>query len=251
MKTNYHTHTERCNHAIGSDEEYVLSAIEGGFDLLGFSDHTPWCFKDGYVSGIRMGPEEVDDYVNSVRALGQKYADRIEIKVGLECEYYVDHISWLREERERLGLDYLIFGNHYPYSEPNPLYFARSTSKEDLDLYLKCSVEALESGLFDCFAHPDLFMRGYKEVDAHVRDIFRQLSRTARDTGVVMEFNTSMTYNRELWEIVAEEQPQVIIGLDCHQTHLLRIPSLYTHAEQRLCEMGIEPIRILGDRSVG
>ena len=41
MKTNYHTHTTRCMHAVGSDEEYVLSAIKGGFQILGFSDHTP------------------------------------------------------------------------------------------------------------------------------------------------------------------------------------------------------------------
>lgn len=29
MKTNYHTHTTRCHHATGSDEDYVLSAIKG------------------------------------------------------------------------------------------------------------------------------------------------------------------------------------------------------------------------------
>ena len=28
MKNNYHTHTPRCNHAVGSEEEYVEKAIE-------------------------------------------------------------------------------------------------------------------------------------------------------------------------------------------------------------------------------
>ena len=32
MKYNYHTHTSRCFHARGTDEEYVLAAIEAGFD---------------------------------------------------------------------------------------------------------------------------------------------------------------------------------------------------------------------------
>ena len=41
MRTNYHTHTTRCHHATGSDEEFVLSAIKGGYQELGFSDHTP------------------------------------------------------------------------------------------------------------------------------------------------------------------------------------------------------------------
>lgn len=34
FKKNYHTHTFRCNHAIGTDEEYVHEAIAGGFDTL-------------------------------------------------------------------------------------------------------------------------------------------------------------------------------------------------------------------------
>ncbi|MFR9545906.1 MAG: histidinol-phosphatase [Rikenellaceae bacterium] len=248
MKTNYHTHTERCMHAIGCDEEYVLSAIEGGFDLLGFSDHTPWNFSDGYVSGIRMRVDELDKYVESVRALKAKYADRIEIKVGLECEYYTGHIEWLREQKERLSLDYLIFGNHYPYTEQGSLYFAKSTTQEDLKLYQKSSIEALESGLFDCFAHPELFMRGYKEVDSQSRNLFRKLARTARETNTAFEFNTSMPYHKELWEIVAEEQLKVIIGMDCHQPSLLRVTSVYSFAEQRLRAMGIELIETLGGR---
>ena len=58
MKTNYHTHTTRCHHATGSDEEFVLSAIKGGYQEIGFSDHTPWKYHTDYVSDIRMTPEQ-------------------------------------------------------------------------------------------------------------------------------------------------------------------------------------------------
>ena len=73
MKTNYHTHTTRCHHATGSDEDYVLSAIKGGYQELGFSDHTPWKYRTGYLSGIRMTPEEFPEYVQSIRTLQEKY----------------------------------------------------------------------------------------------------------------------------------------------------------------------------------
>ena len=56
MKTNYHTHTFRCKHAVGDDEAYVLAAIGAGFDRIGFADHCPWPFASGYRSGIRMEP---------------------------------------------------------------------------------------------------------------------------------------------------------------------------------------------------
>ena len=35
---NYHSHTKRCEHAIGEDEEYVKAAIANGFQVMGFSD---------------------------------------------------------------------------------------------------------------------------------------------------------------------------------------------------------------------
>ena len=56
MIANYHTHTPRCGHAIGSEEEYVRCALEAGFQILGFSDHTPYPFPQGHYSSFRMKP---------------------------------------------------------------------------------------------------------------------------------------------------------------------------------------------------
>ena len=92
MKTNYHTHTTRCMHATGSDEDYVLSAIKGGYQELGFSDHTPWKYHTDYVADMRMLPEELPGYVESLRSLREKYRDQISIKIGLECEYFPAYI---------------------------------------------------------------------------------------------------------------------------------------------------------------
>lgn len=37
LVTNYHTHTKRCGHAYGEDEDFVLSAIKYGIKELGFT----------------------------------------------------------------------------------------------------------------------------------------------------------------------------------------------------------------------
>lgn len=42
ITNNYHTHTSRCGHAVGEDEEYVINAIKSGIKVLGFSDHVPF-----------------------------------------------------------------------------------------------------------------------------------------------------------------------------------------------------------------
>ena len=74
MKHNYHTHTFRCNHASGTDREYVERAIENGMKTLGFSDHAPYLFpfKD-YYSFYRMKVEEIEEYADSVRTLAKEY----------------------------------------------------------------------------------------------------------------------------------------------------------------------------------
>lgn len=69
MIANYHTHTWRCRHADGTEREYVERAIEGGLKILGFSDHSPYPFPDGYDSGMRMRLDQVEGYVDTVLAL--------------------------------------------------------------------------------------------------------------------------------------------------------------------------------------
>ena len=87
MRANYHTHTWRCNHATGTEEEYVKAAIDQKFDILGFSDHTPQFFPEGYKSGFRMETGELDNYCSVVRDLRDRYRDHIQSHMGLEGEY--------------------------------------------------------------------------------------------------------------------------------------------------------------------
>ena len=67
IKNNWHTHTYRCGHARGTDEEYVLSAIKAGIKKLGFSDHAP--YPECHAKGMRMNYEEYDGYVASIKSL--------------------------------------------------------------------------------------------------------------------------------------------------------------------------------------
>ena len=60
---NYHTHTYRCGHASGKEEDYVLAAIKLGIKRLGFSDHI--ILPQGYEQpGTRGSYDVLDDYLN-------------------------------------------------------------------------------------------------------------------------------------------------------------------------------------------
>ena len=41
---NYHTHTYRCGHGYGSEEDMVKAAIDLNMQELGFSEHVPLPF---------------------------------------------------------------------------------------------------------------------------------------------------------------------------------------------------------------
>ncbi|HAH75526.1 MAG TPA: histidinol phosphate phosphatase HisJ family protein, partial [Kandleria vitulina] len=51
---NYHTHTYRCKHAIGKEEDYIKNAIKAGYTELGFSDHAPWHYESSFHPTMRM-----------------------------------------------------------------------------------------------------------------------------------------------------------------------------------------------------
>ncbi len=245
MKTNYHTHTERCGHAkLGaSDEDYVKAAIEGGFTVLGFSDHTPWPYVKGFESSIRMHRDELEGYVSSIESLREKYADDIEIKIGLECEYYPASIDWLKLQKIIYNLDYLILGNHYIYNEYNGLSAVSAFTNEELKLYMESSIKAMETGLYDCFAHPELFIYGFKQPTQYCIDIFRELAIAAKELDVVFERNIHTPFHLALWQVVAEIQPKVILGVDAHSPDALLYTQTYDDNLRVLDMMlGIKPI---------
>ena len=87
MLANYHTHTVRCKHAHGTEREYIEAAIENGFKILGFSDHTPQPYPPEYVSNIRMDMNEVENYTDTLVKLRDEYKNDIQIYIGYEVEY--------------------------------------------------------------------------------------------------------------------------------------------------------------------
>ena len=130
MNYNYHTHTFRCGHASGTEEEYIQRAIEGGIKHMGFSDHVPFIFPDGYDSGFRIPADQVSDYFTTISALRDKYKDQIEIHIGFEMEYYPEYFEQMLQNARDYGAEYLILGQHFIYNE-HPDGFSSGTKNAD------------------------------------------------------------------------------------------------------------------------
>ena len=169
MIANYHTHTTRCHHATGNEEDYVLRAIENGLEIFGFSDHVPMPFPDGHQSGFRVRLEALEDYVRTVEALRDQYADRIRILLGFEAEYYPDLFGSMLHMIAPYPVDYLLLAQHFNDSRETIYNPSMAQDRAALTRYVDMVVEGMETGAFTYVAHPDLFyFAGLDEVYAEV-----------------------------------------------------------------------------------
>ena len=256
MRANYHTHTWRCNHATGAEEDYVKTAVEQGFDILGFSDHTPQFFPEGYASKIRMETGELPNYCRLIRDLRDRYRDRIQIHVGLEVEYYPDLFSRLLPAVRDQGVEYLILGQHFLGNEQGQPYAGAPTEDETiLRRYCEQSMEAMQTGVFTYFAHPDLIR--FRGDHAVYRKYMRRLCREAKSCGLPLEMNL-LGYWAErnypdirFWSLAAEEGCQAVIGWDAHAPEQLCKHGAEQTMRKAAKRLGLELLETVPFRSLG
>ena len=159
MDYNFHTHTFRCNHAVGREDEYVKIAMDNGIKFMGFSEHIPLVREDGKESIYRLPYAFACEYVNAVNELKEKFKDSLELYLGFEMEYYPDYFADMVSNAIKFGAEYLILGHHFLRQEyPNGLGVTRvNENPEDLEAYVTDVIEAMETGVFTYVAHPDSF----------------------------------------------------------------------------------------------
>lgn len=246
---NYHTHTERCQHAVGTEREYIEAAIAMGIKTLGFSDHIPCPFSDGYVSGIRMRMEEAEEYVGSIRRLSEEFRGQIQIFVGFEAEYIPEFYEKQMELVRRLDCDYLIMGQHFWVSEARGPYAGTATEEEGrISAYVDSVIEGMGTGSYSYLAHPDLIH--YKGKKTIYRREMERLCLAMKAMGVPLELNVlgmagGRNYpNPYFWEIAGEIGNDVVFGLDAHTEKTLRDVKNYQKCAALAKKCGLH---LLGD----
>ncbi len=222
MTYNYHTHTYRCGHASGTAEEYIKRAIECGIKYMGFSDHMPFIFPDGYESGHRVPVSQVESYFSELTELREKYSDKIDIKIGFEMEYYPTHFKNMLKNAIEYGAEYLILGQHYLGEEHPDGEAAIHPTDSFLRLkeYTDCVISGIESGVFTYIAHPDMF--NFTGDVSLYREEMRKICVASRTYGIPLEINflgvrAKRNYPNEVfWKIAGEEKSPVTFGFDAH-----------------------------------
>lgn len=243
---NYHTHTYRCGHSDQGmqDEDYIREFIKMGFKKIAFTDHAPEKNKIDKRENIRMDHSQKDEYLNGIKKLKEKYADKIEIETGFEVEYLPgeeENIFELKRDSDKI-----VLGQHFIYDDNKNLKIFHDYIflDEDLIRYAKYLDKAMELGIPDIIAHPDIYMRrrnGFGEIEEKV---CKMICKSAEKYNVPLEINLCNIFNttyfenktlnndsieiqkkkldkviypcRNFWEIASNYNIKVLYGIDAH-----------------------------------
>lgn len=229
---NYHTHSYRCGHAVGSEEEYIQAAIKAGFTTIGISEHMGY---EGWDDPKERIPYlELDDYLKVMYELKEKYKDQINVRVGFECEYFDDSLEHLKKMQTKC--DYLICGQHAP--DRSNIYYDQPPycADEYIALMAEQVCKGIKHGLFKYIAHPDYFMLSKCEFTQAKAEAIRKIAMCAKENDVVLEINLKGTKygrkdyaignsylypNKEVFKIIGEVGTKVCFGYDAHNPDVL------------------------------
>ncbi len=237
--TNYHSHCSFCD-GRAPLEEFVKEAIRQGFYSYGVSSHAPLPFPTQWT----MEWEQMEAYLDEFNNLRQKYADEIELYVGLEIDYLNEESNPSVARFTELPLDYRIGSVHLLYDaagEVVDIDCSPAVFKERVDrhfngdvlrvvrMYFDRLFRMVELGGFDILGHADkmhynasCYHPGLLDepwYEALMKDYFSLVA----SRGYLVEINTKAydslgTFypNSRYWELMKEYQIKILVNSDAH-----------------------------------
>jgi HisJ family histidinol phosphate phosphatase len=242
-----HMHTPLCKHAWGEPEEYAQQAVKAGLKGIIFTCHCP--MPDGFWPSVRMSESEFDTYVAIVQRAANAYKGKLDIRLGIESEYFPGCEEYIAKLHQRADFHYTLGAVHWQAKEYLNKY-ETGTIENFRRTYFDHLAKSAESGLYDCLAHPDL-VKNYHP-DSWCFAIVKNTVSTVLDriaaTGVAMELNTSglnksyseMNPGLEMLRMMADRKIPVVIGSDSHRP--VRVGEHFVTALNHLTEAGYEKV---------
>jgi histidinol-phosphatase (PHP family) len=253
MKFDLHTHHRRCGHATGVIEDYIRAALDAGLTAIGISDHSPYFAEeaDHPHPGIAMARSEFPRYVEEVLRLKEKYRGRIEVLLGVESDFFPEHLEVYRSAYAAYPFDYLIGSVHYTrgvsiFNKNRWKGLDEARKTEEKRHYYELIRASAGTGLFQVLGHIDA-MKGYypafAEVPGAEAEIDAALAAVA-ENDIAIEINTSgKTKDCGGWypsDAILERAlhfgVDVTFGSDAHKPE--RVGDEWEQVRKRLKEIG-------------
>jgi len=205
IKSNLHTHSTFCD-GKNTPEENVISAIQKGIKVLGFTSHSMYPFW----TETYMQPEAFSAYCSEIHRLQKKYEGQLTIRLSFEADF-IPGVTLPRHENYRdFSPDYLIGSIHFIFQRDGILavdhkpeilkngskkYYGNDI-KALIGDYFSLQKEMLEKGDFELLGHPDLIRKFnekfpfFSEEESWYKEYLKDMAAFIKRSGKATEINT-------------------------------------------------------------
>lgn len=224
QKINLHTHSKFSDGRFTA-EEMVISAIQCGFTVLGFSEHSIHPLNPSFYSPEKswhIFSENISAYAKEMQRLKKKYEAQIKLLTGFEADFFEDNTPGKSigstiplKSNFDFTPDFLIGSVHFvcnqkgfytvdydPESVKAGLIKLYGDKNGNVDYkaavceYFEAERKMLELGKFEILGHADLIKKNnpvlhfFDENESWYKEELKLTAKAAARAGVVAEINT-------------------------------------------------------------
>lgn len=225
-------------------EEILVSAINAGFTVWGFTPHAPISIE----SPCNMKTEDVSHYLEEIKRLRKLYPE-IKILAGMEVDFLDENHGPASRQIREYGLDYVIGSVHFIPNQEGKFYdidgsperfqkVLRDHFHNDLNYVVKTfwlqTQKMIASGGFDIIGHIDKIALNASSVDANIEKdpeyvrLSEETIEMAIQKGYAIEINTKhyKRYGRffphpRFWKHLIESGIEMPVNSDTHYAELV------------------------------
>jgi len=266
MFTNHHTHSLYSD-GSSQPEEYILEAISKGFNILGFTEHSPLPFKNTFS----FKQENRGEYVALMQNLKQKYSSQLAVYSGMEMDYIPGMSENFSKVKSEYKLDFLIGSVHLVKTTDNEdLWFTDGSDYRTYDkglnelfggdirkavtTYYNQLNEMIENQHFEIIGHFDKIKmhnrdRFFKEDEAWYMALVHETLSLLQDRDIIVEVNTRGIYKQrsettypglEILKQIKTMRIPVMVNSDAHKPH--ELDGEFVYGFSLLKEAGIDEV---------
>lgn len=272
FKHNFHTHTNYCD-GSSSPEDYVIAAIKGGLNTLGFSSHAPVPFENNFaIKDI----SSLTAYVEKIRKLKKKYSNEISIFLGLEADFIPGVTMDFKNLRHDFDLDYIIGSVHLVKNQQNNLWFIDGSERRiwenGLEKFFDQDIEKAVSQYYhqinmmietqkpDVIGHLDKIKmhnhdKYFSESSSWYISLVKETLAIVKQNGLIVEVNTRGIYKKRsdsffpglnILKEMREMNIPLTISADAHKPEEVCLG--LDHASEALIELGYREVFIYTEK---
>jgi len=266
MLTNHHTHSLYSD-GSSEPEEYITEAIAKGFNLLGFTEHSPLPFENTFS----FKQKKKEEYVALMHYLKQKYSGQISVYSGMEMDYIPGMSNSFGKVKADYKLDYLIGSVHLVKPEnTDELWFTDGPNYKTYDKglnelfgsdirkavsrYYQQLNEMIETQQIDIIGHFDKIKmhnreRFFKEDESWYMALVSETLELLQDRDIIVEVNTRGIYKQrsdttypglDILKQIKKLRIPVMVNSDAHKPHELDLA--FEQGFSLLKEAGIDEV---------